>query len=41
MARQKAKFAFNFGLKWQIQDAAGSSMHNIAESERKKDNFKW
>jgi len=31
MARQKAKFAFNFGLTWQIQDAAGSSMHNIAE----------
>ena len=23
MARQKAKFACNFGLKWQIQDAAG------------------
>ena len=38
MARQKAKFAYNFGLKWQIQDAAGSSMHNIAESEREKSN---
>ncbi len=38
MARQKAKFACNFGLKWQIQDVAGSSMHNIAESEREKGN---
>jgi len=38
MARQKAKFACNLGLKWQIQDAAGSSMHNIAESEREKGN---
>jgi four helix bundle protein len=27
----KAKFARDFGLKGQIQDAAGSSMHNIAE----------
>ncbi len=50
MARQKAEFACNFGLKWQIQDAAGlpremrspfnwgSSVHNIAESEREKSN---
>ena len=28
---KKAKFARDFGLKRQIQDAAGSSMHNIAE----------
>jgi four helix bundle protein len=28
---KKAKFARNFGLRGQIQDAAGSSMHNIAE----------
>ena len=28
---KKAKFARDFGLKKQIQDAAGSSMHNIAE----------
>ena len=28
---KKAKFAHDFGLKGQIQDAAGSSMHNIAE----------
>jgi four helix bundle protein len=28
---KKVKFARNFGLKGQIQDAAGSSMHNIAE----------
>jgi len=28
---KKAKFARDFGLKGQIQDAAGSSMHNIAE----------
>jgi four helix bundle protein len=28
---KKAKFAHNFGLKGQIQYAAGSSMHNIAE----------
>ena len=28
---KKAKFAHDFGLKRQIQDAAGSSMHNIAE----------
>ena len=26
-----AKFASDFGLKGQIQNAAGSSMHNIAE----------
>ena len=38
MVRQKAKFACDFGLKLQIQDAAGSSMHNIAESEREKGN---
>jgi hypothetical protein len=38
MARQKAKFACNFGLKWQIQDSVGSSIHNIAESEREKGN---
>jgi hypothetical protein len=28
---KKSKFACDFGLKGQIQDAAGSSMHNIAE----------
>ena len=28
---KKPKFARNFGLKGQIQEAAGSSMHNIAE----------
>jgi len=28
---KKAMFARDFGLKGQIQDAAGSSMHNIAE----------
>ena len=28
---KKPKFANDFGLKRQIQDAAGSSMHNIAE----------
>ena len=28
---KKAKFARDFGLRRQIQDAAGSSMHNIAE----------
>lgn len=28
---QKPRFAKDFGLKGQIQDAAGSSMHNIAE----------
>ena len=28
---KKANFARDFGLKKQIQDASGSSMHNIAE----------
>jgi four helix bundle protein len=28
---KKSKFARNFGLKGQIQEASGSSMHNIAE----------
>ena len=28
---KKVRFARDFGLKGQIQDAAGSSMHNIAE----------
>ena len=28
---KKAEFARDYGLKRQIQDAAGSSMHNIAE----------
>jgi four helix bundle protein len=28
---KKTKFARDYGLKSQIQDAAGSSMHNIAE----------
>ncbi len=28
---RKPKFARDFGLKGQIQDAAGSTMHNIAE----------
>ncbi len=28
---KKTKFAIDFGLKGQIQNAAGSSMHNIAE----------
>ena len=28
---KKPKFAQDFGLKRQIQEAAGSSMHNIAE----------
>jgi four helix bundle protein len=28
---KKTKFASDFGLRGQIQDAAGSSMHNIAE----------
>ena len=28
---KKPRFARNFGLKGQIQEAAGSSMHNIAE----------
>jgi four helix bundle protein len=29
---KKQRFAKDYGLKKQIQDAAGSSMHNIAES---------
>ena len=29
---KKAKFSRDFGLKGQIQEAAGSSMHNIAEA---------
>ncbi len=29
--RKKPKFTKDYGLKRQIQDAAGSSMHNIAE----------
>ncbi len=28
---KKTKFAHDFGLKGQIQDAAGSAMHNIAQ----------
>ena len=28
---KKPRFARNFGLKGQIRDAAGSSMHNVAE----------
>jgi len=28
---KKTKFARDYGLKGQIQDAAGSTMHNIAE----------
>ena len=28
---RKTKFARDFGLRAQIQDAAGSSMHNIVE----------
>ena len=28
---KKTRFAKDYGLKRQIQDAAGSSMHNIAE----------
>jgi len=28
---KKSEFARDYGLKRQIQDAAGSSMHNIAE----------
>lgn len=28
---KKAKFARDFGLSGQVQDAAGSTMHNIAE----------
>ena len=35
---KNAKFACDFGLRRQIQDAAGSSMYNIAESEREKGN---
>ena len=33
---KKPRFARDFGLKGQIQDAAGSSMHNIAEGFDKK-----
>jgi four helix bundle protein len=29
--KKKPRFARDFGLKGQIQDAAGSSIHNIAE----------
>ncbi len=38
---KKAKFARDFGLKKQIQDAAGSSMHNIAEGFDSETNLEF
>ncbi len=37
---RKPRFANDYGLKRQIQDAAGSSMHNIAEGYISADEFK-
>ena len=36
---KKAEFVSDFGLKGQIQNAAGSSMHNIAEGFDSEINF--
>ncbi len=38
---KKAKFARDFGLKGQIQNAAGSSMHNIAEGFDSETNLEF
>ncbi len=38
---KKAKFARDLGLKGQIQDAAGSSMHNIAEGFDSETNLEF
>lgn len=38
---KKEKFARDFGLKGQIQDAAGSSMHNIAEGFDSETNLEF
>ena len=38
---KKPRFARDFGLKGQIQDAAGSSMHNIAEGFDSETNLKF
>jgi len=38
---KKAKFASDFGLKGQIQNAAGSSMHNIAEGFDSETNLEF
>ena len=38
---KKDKFARDFGLKKQIQDAAGSSLHNIAEGFDSEENQKF
>ncbi len=38
---KKAKFARDLGLKKQIQDAAGSSMHNIAEGFDSETNLEF
>ena len=38
---KKPTFARDFGLKGQIQDAAGSSMHNIAEGFDSETNFEF
>ena len=37
----KPRFARDFGLRAQIQDAAGSSMHNIAEGFDSETNFEF
>ena len=36
---KKSEFACDFGLKGQIQDAAGSSIHNIAEGFNSESNL--
>jgi four helix bundle protein len=38
---KKPRFARDFGLKGQIQDAAGSSMHNIAEGFDSETNLEF
>jgi four helix bundle protein len=38
---KKPKFSRDFGLKGQIQDAAGSSMHNIAEGFDSEKNLEF
>ena len=38
---KKTRFAEDYGLKRQIQDAAGSSMHNIAEGFDSETNAKF
>lgn len=38
---RKPEFSKNFGLKKQVQDAAGSSMHNIAEGFDSETNLEF